>query len=80
MSNLEMWLAVVLTKPSKWKEAENKLVKKVFAGATEIEENLFQVLEKHRFWQTIRITSWVARFIHNCKKGKKYQLSGPLTA
>ena len=44
-----MWLAVVLTKPSKYKEAENKLVKEVFAGATEMEDNLFQVLEKHGF-------------------------------
>ena len=74
-----MWLAVVLTKPSKYKEAENKLVKEVFAGATEMEDNLFQVLEKYGFAQTIRITTWVARFINNCKKGKKYQLSGPLT-
>ena len=75
----EMWPAVVQTKPSKETEAEAKLVKEVFAGATEMEDTLHQVLEKHGFWQTIRITSWVARFIENCKKGKKHRLSGPLT-
>ena len=74
-----MWPVVVQTKPSKETEAEAKLVKEVFAGATEIEDTLHQVLEKHGFWQTIRITSWVARFIENCKKGKKHRLSGPLT-
>ena len=35
-----MWPAVVQTKPSKGKEAEAKLVKEVFAGATEMEDNL----------------------------------------
>ena len=75
----EMWPAVVQTKPSKETEAEAKLVKEVFAGATEMEDTLHQVLEKHGFWQTIRITSWVPRFIENCKKGKKHRLSGPLT-
>ena len=64
-----MWPAVVQTKPSKEKEAEAKLAKEVFAGAPEMEGNLLQVLEKHGFSQTIRITSWVARFIDNCKKG-----------
>ena len=75
----EMWQAVAQTKPSKETEAEVKLVKEVFAGATEMEDTLHQVLEKHGFWQTIRITSWVAIFIENCKKGKEHRLPGPLT-
>ena len=74
-----MWPVVVQTKPSKETEAEAKLVKEVFVGAKEMEGTLQQVLEKHGFWQTIRITSWVARFIQNCKKGKKHRLYGPLT-
>ena len=66
---LEIWLkgpnwltepdmrpAVVQTKPSKETEAEVKLVKEVFAGATEMEDTLHRVLEKHGFWQTICIT------------------------
>ena len=53
----EMWPAVVQTKPSRETEAEAKLVKEVFAGATEMEDALHQVLEKHGFWKTIRITS-----------------------
>ena len=52
----EMWPAVVQTKPSKETEAEAKLVKEVFAGATEMEDTLHRVLEKHGFWQTICIT------------------------
>ena len=57
-----MWPAVVQTKPSKETEAEAKFVK-------EVEDTLHQVLEKNGFWNTRRITSWVARFIQNCNKG-----------
>ena len=36
-----------------------------------------QILEKYGFWQTISITSWEARFIHNCRK--EVQVVWPLT-
>ena len=47
-----MWPAVVQTQSSKETEAEAKLVKEVFAEATEMENTLHQVLEKHGFWKT----------------------------
>lgn len=79
LSKPEMWPAPVQTKPTKETEAEAKLVKEVFSVAVEQEDSLHQVLQKHGFWHTIRITSWVARFIHNCKSSKANRLSGPLT-
>ena len=74
-----MWPAVAQTKPSKETETKVKLVKEVFAGATEQKDTLCLVFEKHEFWQTIRTTLWVARFICNCKLSKENRLSGPLT-
>ena len=74
-----MWPAPVQTNPSKETEAEAKLVKEIISVAVEQEDSLHQVLQKHGFWQTIRITSWVARFVHNCKSSKANRLSGPLT-
>ena len=71
----EMWPAPVQTEPNKETEAETKLVKEIFSVAVEQEDSLEQILQKHGFWQTIRITSWIARFIHNCKANR---LSGPL--
>ena len=79
LSKPEKWPAVVQTKPSKETEAEAKLVKEVFAGATEIKDTQHQVLEKHGFWQTIRITSWEATFIQNCKIRKEVRVVWPLT-
>ena len=78
LSKPEMWPALVQTKPSKDTEAEAKLVKEVFGGATEMADTLHQILEKCGFWRTIRTTPWAARFVQTCKKGKKYQLSGSL--
>ena len=79
LSRPEVWPTLVLTKPSKETEAEAKLIKEVFAGATQLKDTLHQVLEKHGFWKIIRITSWIARFICNCKLSKQNRLSGPLT-
>jgi len=79
LSKPEMWPASVQTGPSKETEAKTKLVKKVVSVAVETEDRLHQVLQKHGFWQTIRITSWVARFLHSCKTSKANRLLGPLT-
>ena len=75
----EMWPAPVQTEPNKETEAEAKLVREIFSVAVEQEDSLEQILQKHGFWQTIRVTSWVARFIHNCKSSKANRQSGPLT-
>ena len=79
LSTPDVWPALVQPKSSKESEAEAKLVKEVFAVATEPKDTLYLVLEKHEFWHAIRITSWVARFIYNCKSSKENRLSGPLT-
>ena len=72
---------VVQTKPSKEREAEAMLEKEVFAGATEMEDTLHQVLEKHGFWQAIIMYHVMGSKIYQNldKKDKKYQLSGSLT-
>ena len=54
-SKPEKWPAVIQTKPSKETEAKTKLVREGFPGATEMKATLHQVLEKHGFWQTVRI-------------------------
>ena len=79
LPNPELWPAPAETEPSKESEAEAKLVKEVFAVAIEPDDRLHQLLQKHEFWPTIRITAWVARFIHNCKSDKANRLLGPLT-
>ena len=53
----------------------------MFAGATEMEDTLHQVLEKHGFWKAIIMYHVMGSNIYQNldKKGKKYQLSGSLT-
>ena len=79
LSKLEMWPASVQIGPSKETEAEAKLAKEVVSVAVETEDSLHQVLQKHGFWKAIRITSWVAKFLHDCKSSKANRLFGPLT-
>ena len=53
----EMWPAPVQTEPNKETEAEAKLVREIFSVAVEQEDSLEQILQKHGFWQTIRVTN-----------------------
>ena len=68
-----------MTEPNKETEAEAKLTKEVFAVAVEARDDFDEVLERHTFWRTIRISAWVMRFLQNCRSKKWNRVSGPLT-
>ena len=54
------------------------MVRDVLAIALEVDDNLDQLMVNHTFWKAVRILSWVARFLHNCRNKPKQRLSGPL--
>ena len=45
----------------------------------EARDDFDEVLERHTFWRTIRISAWVMRFLQNCRNKKWNRVSGPLT-
>ena len=73
------WPGDILTQPSKETEAEAKLTKEIFATATETKDGLDEVLERNSSWKTVRVTTWMRRFLNNCKQKKSNRLVGPLT-
>ena len=79
MTEPDLWPGDILTEPNKETEAEAKLTKEIFATVTETKDNLDEVLMKNGFWKTVRITTWVRRFLNNCKQKKSARLNGPLT-
>ena len=79
LSKPEEWPGDVVTEPNKETEAEAKLTKEVFAVAVEARDDFDEVLERHTFWRTIRISAWVMRFLQNCRSKKWNRVSGPLT-
>ena len=61
-------------------EAEvKKRDRELFKGATQKNADEFHmVLAKHTFWKTMRITAWLAQYIHNLKP-RQERIRGPLT-
>ena len=45
----------------------------------ETKYDLDEVLEKISFWKTVRVTTWIRRFLNNCKRKKSTRLVGPPT-
>ena len=73
-----------MTQPTKETEEECKLIKAALNVAMEQpitkETDISRLMEKFDFKKTIRITTWIIRFITNCRtKGKKNHLQGALT-
>ena len=79
LASPESWPAEILTEPSKETEAEAKLTKEVLGTIAETKDDLDEILNKHSFWKTMRVTAWIMRFAQNCKQKKSERLAGPLT-
>ena len=38
-------------------------------------DNMDKILQRHSYWKLLRITSWIQRFLQNCKKLKSRPLN-----
>lgn len=67
----ENWPIDIITTPSVESESEAKRIKEVLAVAiNKKEDSTFQpLLAKYELWKVIRISSWILRFITNCRQG-----------
>ena len=66
LSNPDEWPANLVTESSKETEVEAKLTSQVFKAAVETKDESDNMLEKHTFWETVRISAWVKQFLQNC--------------
>ncbi|XP_057302719.1 uncharacterized protein LOC130636887 [Hydractinia symbiolongicarpus] len=74
----ENWPIDIITTPSVESESEAKRIKEVLAVAiNKKEDSTFQpLLAKYELRKVIRMSSWILRFITNCRQGGVH---GPLT-
>ena len=56
---------------TKESEKETEVIKKIMCVAAEKSEEIYQLLNKFEFQKVIRITSWIYRFLKNCKRKEK---------
>ena len=78
LAKREQWPDEIETIPTSETEKEAKLVRDALAIAVKFDDNLDQLMVNHTFWKAVRILSWVAWFLHNCRHKPKQHLSGPL--
>ena len=74
----ESWPPNVITSPTRESESEAKIVREVLKVAVAKADVLDDIMEQCRYWKAVRITAWIARFLHNCKK-RAERANGPLT-
>ena len=79
LSNPDEWPTEVAVEETEETESEAKQTREIFKAETQDESNnFFKILVKHIFWKTIRVTAWIARFVHNARPDKAHRRHGPL--
>ena len=67
------------TGPNNKTESEAKVIKEVLSIAVGEDNKQDGLLRKYRLWKTLRIKSWINRFITNCRAPSKERIRGPIT-
>ena len=79
MANPENWPQDIVSQSSAESQAEARVTREIFAGATETNpDQLDLILENYELTKAIRIMAWIARFIYNCQHPNDV-IRGPLT-
>ena len=79
MANPENWPQDIVSQSSAESQAETRVTREIFAGATETNPDQRDlILENYELTKAIRIMSWIARFIYNCQHPNDV-IRGPLT-
>ena len=79
LSDKEKWPTDIVTSRTPESQAEAKITKELFNGATASTGCLKVLLGKFDLTKTLRIVAWTARFIRNSRLKKRERMMGPLT-
>lgn len=61
--------------------AEAKTVREIFKFADDRDVNeLDELLHKHNLWRVLRVSAWIARFVHSSRNLSPERKKGPLTS
>ena len=79
LSDKEKWPTDIVTSRTPESQAEAKITKELFNGATATTGYLNVLLGKFEMTKTLRIVAWTARFIWNSRLKRQESMMGPLT-
>ena len=75
----ERWPADIKTTATPESQAQANVIREVFVVAQAKIDILDALLVKFSLWKTLRVCSWIARFIRNLRGDKARRSKGPLT-
>ena len=55
------------------------VIREVLAVTIETNDGHDELMQKWDLWTTIRVRSWVSRFIRNCRAKHQQRITGPIT-
>ena len=79
MKEQDSWPPDIITVASPESNAEAKASKQIFALAVQSNNVMDEPLLRSSLWRTLRVGTWVARFLRNSKSPRNQRIKGPLT-
>ena len=67
-----------MTKATAETEKEATVIKDMITSTTIKSDVMDEILQRYSYWKFWRISPWIQRFLHNCKRLKLERQSGPL--
>ena len=61
------------------RQDEATVIREVLAVTIETNDGHDKLMQKWDLWTTIRVRSWVSRFIRNCRAKHQQRITGPIT-
>ena len=67
LAHPQQWPPDIVTSPSRETQAEATVIRAVLAVTIEAYDEHDELIQKWDLWTTIRVGSWVTRFVRNCR-------------
>ena len=62
------WPSDIKTKATAETEKEATIIKDMLTSTTLKSDVVDEILQRYSYWKFLRITSWIQKFLHNCKR------------
>ena len=79
LTDSDNWPSNIMTKATAETEKEATVIKDMITSTTIKSDVMDEILQRYSYQKFWRISPWIQRFLHNCKRLKLERQSGPLS-
>ena len=80
LAHPQRWPPNIVTSLSRETQAKVTVIREVLAVTIKANDDHDELIQKWDLWTSIRVGSWVTRFVRNCRAMHQQRITGPITS